>query len=101
MLRRLAIGLVLGYRRFISPLKPPTCRFLPTCSQYAVEAFQVHGVVKGGWLTTRRICRCHPLGGHGYDPVPPPRENPVSASVPMSASDPDVPGITHEKSGTP
>ena len=70
MLRYVAIGLVRGYRRFISPLKPPTCRYLPTCSQYAVEAFQVHGLLKGGWLTTHRICRCHPWGGHGYDPVP-------------------------------
>lgn len=70
-MRTIAIGAVRAYRRFLSPLKPPCCRFLPTCSEYAIEAFQVHGVLKGGWLATRRICRCHPLGGHGYDPVPP------------------------------
>lgn len=58
------------YRRFLSPLKPPTCRFQPTCSQYAIEALARHGALKGGWLATRRICRCHPWGGHGWDPVP-------------------------------
>jgi putative membrane protein insertion efficiency factor len=58
------------YRVFISPLKPPTCRFTPTCSAYALEAVAVHGVVRGGWLGVRRICRCHPWGGHGWDPVP-------------------------------
>lgn len=58
------------YQRFISPLTPPSCRFTPTCSQYAVEALQKHGPVKGLYLAARRILRCHPWGGHGYDPVP-------------------------------
>jgi len=70
-MRNLAVAAVRAYRRFISPLKPPCCRYLPTCSEYAVEAFQIHGVVRGGWLSAWRICRCHPWGGHGYDPVPP------------------------------
>ncbi len=63
------------YRYFISPLLPPSCRFVPTCSQYAIEAIQVHGPVKGLYLTIRRLLRCHPItwlgGSQGYDPVPP------------------------------
>lgn len=70
MIRRCALGLIRGYQRYLSPLKPPTCRFIPTCSSYAKEAIETHGVVRGTWLATRRICRCHPWGGHGYDPVP-------------------------------
>ena len=58
------------YRRFISPLTPPSCRFTPTCSQYAIEALQKHGPIRGLWLAIRRILRCHPWGGSGYDPVP-------------------------------
>ncbi|MBR7156932.1 MAG: membrane protein insertion efficiency factor YidD [Bacteroidales bacterium] len=62
--------LVRFYQICISPLKPPTCRFTPTCSQYAIEALRKHGPVKGLYLTFRRIMRCHPWGGSGYDPVP-------------------------------
>ena len=58
------------YRRVISPLKPPTCRFDPTCSSYALDALRVHGAVKGSWLTVRRLCRCHPFCAPGHDPVP-------------------------------
>ena len=58
------------YRAYISPLKPPSCRFTPTCSQYAMEAILKHGPFKGFYLSVRRILRCHPWGGHGYDPVP-------------------------------
>lgn len=58
------------YRQYVSPLTPPSCRFTPTCSQYALEALQKHGPFKGLWLTVRRILRCHPWGGSGYDPVP-------------------------------
>lgn len=58
------------YQRVISPLTPPCCRFTPTCSHYAIEALQKHGPLRGTWLAVRRICRCHPWGGSGYDPVP-------------------------------
>ena len=58
------------YQRCISPLTPPSCRFTPTCSQYALEAFHKYGPLTGLYLSVRRILRCHPLGGSGYDPVP-------------------------------
>ena len=58
------------YQVAISPMLPPRCRYTPTCSQYAVEALQKHGACKGSMLTMRRVCRCHPFGGSGYDPVP-------------------------------
>ncbi|MGI6220114.1 MAG: membrane protein insertion efficiency factor YidD [Bacteroidaceae bacterium] len=58
------------YRYALSPMFPPTCRFTPTCSQYAIEALKKHGPLKGLWLTLRRLLRCHPWGGSGYDPVP-------------------------------
>ena len=66
-------GLILPirfYQKFISPLTPPSCRFTPTCSQYAIEALRKHGPFKGTYLAVRRILRCHPWGGYGYDPVP-------------------------------
>ena len=59
------------YQWMISPLLPKTCRYVPTCSQYAIEALRVHGPIKGLILGTKRILSCHPWGGHGYDPVPP------------------------------
>jgi hypothetical protein len=66
---------VLAYRRFISPMLPPACRFHPTCSEYALEALHTHGPINGLWLTMRRLARCHPFtilgGGSGLDPVPP------------------------------
>ncbi len=62
--------LVQCYRHCISPFTPPSCRFTPTCSQYAVEALRRHGPLRGSWLTLRRLSRCHPWGGSGYDPVP-------------------------------
>ncbi len=68
------IALVGIYRYLISPLLGPRCRYQPTCSAYAVEALQRHGAVRGSVLALRRILRCHPWGGHGWDPVPPARE---------------------------
>jgi uncharacterized protein len=70
-MKSILINLVKGYRTVISPLYLPTCRFQPTCSQYAIEAIDRHGVLKGSWLATTRICRCHPFHPGGYDPVPP------------------------------
>lgn len=58
------------YQLAISPLLPPSCRYTPTCSQYALQAIKKHGPFKGGWLAIKRIFRCHPWGGHGHDPVP-------------------------------
>ena len=72
----LLIGLVKFYRNFISPLTPPSCRYSPTCSAYMLEAVQLYGPFRGGWLGLKRISRCHPWGGSGYDPVPrPERQN--------------------------
>lgn len=64
------VVLVRFYQLCISPLTPAACRFTPTCSQYALEALRKHGLFKGGWLTVKRLLRCHPWGGSGYDPVP-------------------------------
>ncbi|HEX7847065.1 MAG TPA: membrane protein insertion efficiency factor YidD [Chitinophagaceae bacterium] len=64
------IALIKIYQLIISPWLGPKCRFTPTCSHYSVEAFKKHGVFKGLWLTIKRISRCHPWGGSGYDPVP-------------------------------
>jgi uncharacterized protein len=58
------------YQGAISPMLPPTCRYTPTCSAYAVEALQTWGPLKGSWLAIKRIASCHPWGGHGHDPVP-------------------------------
>ncbi len=58
------------YRLVVSPLIGSNCRFQPTCSEYAIEALKSHGAFRGGWLAARRIAKCHPLGGSGYDPVP-------------------------------
>ncbi|HYF80332.1 MAG TPA: membrane protein insertion efficiency factor YidD [Symbiobacteriaceae bacterium] len=70
-MRILLMGLVRFYRRYLSPLKGgPTCRFHPTCSQYAYEALERHGAMKGTYLAVRRILRCHPFHPGGYDPVP-------------------------------
>jgi uncharacterized protein len=64
------IGLIKVYQWLISPLLGPQCRFTPTCSHYSLQAFQKYGLFKGFWLTVKRISRCHPWGGKGYDPVP-------------------------------
>ncbi|HZD26475.1 MAG TPA: membrane protein insertion efficiency factor YidD [Alphaproteobacteria bacterium] len=66
----IATGLIQAYRYGLSPLLPGSCRYLPSCSEYGLEAVRRHGGLKGGWLALRRIARCHPWGGSGYDPVP-------------------------------
>ena len=70
MIRHILILPIKFYQYIISPLTGPSCRFAPTCSCYAREALETHGVIKGGALTVWRIVRCNPWGGHGYDPVP-------------------------------
>jgi len=67
------IGLIRCYQLLISPCLMPSCRYQPSCSYYAIEAIRVYGPLQGGWLAMKRILRCHPWGGHGYDPVPPQR----------------------------
>jgi hypothetical protein len=68
--RHLALALIRAYQRFISPLLPPACRFEPSCSRYGYEAISRYGILHGGWLTVKRISRCHPFNPGGYDPVP-------------------------------
>lgn len=69
-MKKLFLFLIRFYRRNISPLKQPCCRFIPTCSEYALEAIEKYGALKGSWLALRRLLRCHPLCKGGYDPVP-------------------------------
>ena len=71
MIARAMIGAIRWYQRFISPLLGHNCRFVPTCSQYAIQALQVHGALKGTLLSVWRIVRCNPFGKFGFDPVPP------------------------------
>ena len=69
-MKQILLALVRFYRAAISPFRPPGCRFTPTCSQYALEAIEKYGALKGGWLAFRRILRCNPFHKGGYDPVP-------------------------------
>ncbi|MDD4689255.1 MAG: membrane protein insertion efficiency factor YidD [Eubacteriales bacterium] len=68
-MKRLLIGAVRLYRRYLSPLKKPCCRFYPTCSQYSIEALEKYGAIKGSYLSIKRILRCHPFSKGGYDPL--------------------------------
>jgi len=70
MIGRLIILLARAWQNGPSLILPPTCRYVPSCSAYTIEAVSRYGALKGGWLGLRRICRCHPWGGSGYDPVP-------------------------------
>ena len=70
LLAKLMLALIAFYRTSISPLTPAACRYTPTCSQYAQQAIRKYGPFRGGWLALKRILRCHPWGGSGYDPVP-------------------------------
>jgi putative membrane protein insertion efficiency factor len=67
---RLALAVIRGYQLLIRPLLTGSCRYLPTCSEYAAEAIVTHGALRGGWLAVKRVLRCHPFGGAGLDPVP-------------------------------
>ncbi|MCB0036659.1 MAG: membrane protein insertion efficiency factor YidD [Anaerolineales bacterium] len=69
-MKHVALFIIRVYQKVISPLFPPSCRFQPTCSHYGYEAIQKYGFVKGGWLTVKRVARCHPFNPGGYDPVP-------------------------------
>src|SRR5277367_1771808 len=82
----LLVGLLTGYRRFVSPLLGPRCRFYPSCSAYALEAVQVHGALRGSWLAVCRLSRCHPFHAGGIDPVPGTDREQGSAAV----AEPDV-----------
>lgn len=70
LLQKAMLAAIQFYRNCISPLTPPACRYTPTCSQYAFEAISKYGPLRGGWLALKRLLRCHPFGGSGYDPVP-------------------------------
>ncbi len=77
-------GLIMIYRYGLAPLIPGRCRYLPSCSHYGLEALQLHGPFHGTWLTLRRLLRCHPWGGHGYDPVPARRADAAASSAPSA-----------------
>jgi hypothetical protein len=80
LLSAVARALIRLYQLCVSPFMAPRCRYLPTCSDYAQEALVEHGPIAGGWLSLRRICRCHPWGGNGFDPVPEARHRGGSAA---------------------
>ena len=101
MTARLLLALIAGYRRFVSPLLGPRCRFAPSCSAYAAEAVGLHGAGRGSWLAVRRVARCHPFHPGGYDPVPAPPARRGRSSATMeqiradrapSTNDPARPG---------
>jgi putative membrane protein insertion efficiency factor len=75
MIQKIVIGSLRFYKKFVSPMLPPACRYEPTCSMYAMEAIEVHGTLYGSWLALRRILRCHPFVRGGFDPVPASRES--------------------------
>ncbi|HEX8403406.1 MAG TPA: membrane protein insertion efficiency factor YidD [Duganella sp.] len=89
--------LLRAYQLMISPLLGPRCRFYPSCSNYALEALQVHGAGKGSWLAAKRVCRCHPFNDGGFDPVPPvpPAETLAAAPNDKNSSSTTACGCNH------
>lgn len=75
-MRHLLLSMIAFYRRWVSPLLGSHCRFYPSCSQYAQQAIEHHGLARGVWLSFKRLCRCHPWHPGGFDPVPPSNKNP-------------------------
>lgn len=82
------VFLIRGYQRGVSPMLPASCRYVPSCSSYAAEALQVHGAARGSWLAARRLLRCHPWGGSGYDPVPPASRSTTDDAGPSDTASP-------------
>ncbi|MFO1153957.1 MAG: membrane protein insertion efficiency factor YidD [Rhodospirillales bacterium] len=97
VLRPAALGLIHAYRLLLSPILPPTCRFEPTCSAYGLDAIRRFGAVAGGWLALRRLIRCHPWGGSGFDPVP--DVLPVACRHPLATGEEGVCGETVPEAG--
>lgn len=90
--RRIVIAPIRAYQHLFAG-RPSPCRYIPSCSAYAAEAVEVHGVVRGLWLGTKRLARCHPWGSHGYDPVPPRKSRDIDPKLPKEEQ-PFNPGIT-------
>ncbi|WP_052487936.1 membrane protein insertion efficiency factor YidD [Gordoniibacillus kamchatkensis] len=88
-MRKMLQAPIRAYRKFISPLKPPTCRFYPSCSLYALEAIEVHGALIGSWLAVKRICKCHPFHPGGIDKVPPRKTKHGGTAVRLDSERPD------------
>jgi uncharacterized protein len=95
---RVLVVMLTGYRRFVSPLLGPRCRFYPSCSAYALEAVQVHGALRGSWLAVRRLSRCHPFHPGGLDPVP--RREPEQAAAKTAVTDVRGAGVTSRAQGS-
>jgi uncharacterized protein len=95
---RVLVVLLMGYRRFVSPLLGQRCRFYPSCSAYALEAVQVHGALRGSWLAARRLSRCHPFHPGGLDPVP--RREQEQAAADVAVTDAHGAGVTSKAQGS-
>jgi len=100
VIKRTLIGGIGVYKRWVSPLLPPACRYTPTCSAYMAEAIETHGAVRGVWLGTKRLCRCHPWGGSGWDPVPP-RPETCSPAIDDRIPAPPRTGTSHDPRRSP